>query len=165
LYFIYNIINNKNKDISLNQEDEYINKINIDKLLKNELNDKGKFNKWFNDKFEKYASHIVNNHGYDDWMKSEENFINIPPTNKSNNINEMFEELKNNNSIIIYQNVNDHLLSSSYGSPLIDDDYEINYTSNNYTDLKQAYTETYITVSNKDYLNIKNNIFMSMCKA
>lgn len=114
-----------------------------------ELKDPSNFNSWFNKAFEKHNLDKPNEDGYGDWLKSDEGIMNIAENVSKTNMNEIFETKKKQiQSLTVYKGITDTVASNLGGSLLNDGD---NYTTNNYTDLRQAYTETLIPVTQHDY--------------
>ena len=109
------------------------------------------FNQWFNENFEKYRLEDPNERGYGDWLKSNDNFLNVNENVSMSNMNQVFEQKKKQvQSLTIYNGIQNDMASfrGSNFSLLNDGD---NFSSENYTDLKQAYTETVIPVTLEDY--------------
>jgi len=109
------------------------------------------FNVWFNENFEKCRVENPNEKGYGDWLKSSEGFIDVNENVTKSNMNEIFEQKKKQvQSLTIYTGIQNDMASfkGSTFSMLNDSD---NFTSEHYTDLKQAYTETVIPVTIEDY--------------
>jgi len=114
-----------------------------------DTNGKG-FNKWFNDAFEKSRLEDPNAHGYQDWLKSDDGFMSVDENVTQSNMNEIFERQKKQlQDVIVYKGITDSVSSSSIGGSLFGD--TTNYSSGIYTDLRQAYTETLIPVTEEDY--------------
>ena len=96
--------------------------------------------------------------GYGDWLKSDEGFISVNENVTKGNMNDVFEQKKKQiQSLTLYTGVTD-MVSSSFGGSLLDGGND--FSSDNYTDLKQAYTETLIPVTEEDYNKMQkfNNI-------
>jgi hypothetical protein len=107
------------------------------------------FNKWFNDSFEKHRLENPIDQGYGDWLKSDDGFIDVNENVTKGNMNEIFEQKKKQiQAVSVYKGVTDNSLSSFGGSLLNNED---NFTTDSYTDLRQAYTETLIPVTQEDY--------------
>ena len=109
------------------------------------------FNQWFNENFEKYRLEDPNERGYGDWLKSNDNFLNVNENVSMSNMNQVFEQKKKQvQSLTTYNGIQNDMASfrGSNFSLLNDGD---NFSSENYTDLKQAYTETVIPVTLEDY--------------
>lgn len=118
---------------------------------KKQFKNTGDFNGWFNENFEKFRVDDPNEKGYGDWLKSNEGFINIDENVTKSNMNEIFEQKKKQvQSLTVYTGIQNDMASfrGSTFSMLNDGD---NFTSDYYTDLKQAYTETVIPVTIEDY--------------
>lgn len=117
---------------------------------KPEFKDGGNFNKWFNDAFEKHRLEDPNANGYQDWLKSDEGFMNIGENVTKSNMNEIFEKQKRQlQDIVVYKGITDSVSSSSIGGYSLGDTN--NFSTEQYTDLRQAYTETLIPVTQEDY--------------
>ena len=107
------------------------------------------FNSWFNDTFEKHRLDNPIEQGYGDWLKTDEGIMNINDNVTKGNMNEIFERQKKQvQAITAYTGVTDMVASTFGGSLLNGND---NFTGDNYTDLRQAYTETLIPVTNDDF--------------
>jgi len=173
LYYVFEFRNKEEKricgDVKYQQlgSDEDCNE---HKHLIDTMNKKEEFHSWFNRLFEKHYDKGDNEKGYGDWFKSDENIYN-----NSNKGNENFAKMTNNIDNIkqqqkstamvrkmdIEQSVGHNINSSNLYSKSVD-----NYSSGlgnsgiQYNDLKQAFQETLIPVSEEDYRNIKkyNNI-------
>jgi hypothetical protein len=169
---LQNIYEFQNKTINKKQDrNEYFDDNNItilDNYLTNniELNNVSNFNEWFNTQFEKY--NINNYHGYDNWLKSDEGILNVSQENIfTETFNAQFEKYKKQvQDVVNYKGIENNYINSNIAtSDLIENNN--NYSSNSiltntfsYTDIKQAYTETIIPITNDDYINMKkyNNI-------
>jgi hypothetical protein len=156
---LFNIYEFQNKS----EKKKYVDEDFYDETNKNVLNDMfsrneglkdGKnFNKWFNDSFEKHRLEDPNQLGYGDWLKSNDGFLNITESNiTKSNMNEVFEKQKKQiQDITVYRGVEDTFFNSFGASSLHETE---NFTGDNYTDLRQAYTETLIPITNDDYEKI-----------
>jgi len=159
---LHSVYEFQNKSTNKNERDlkkdyfEDSNKTVLDTMFetKKELKDPKNFNSWFNEKFEKHKLEDDDtNIGYGDWLQSNDGIININENVTKSNMNEIFERQKKHiQSITIYQGISDSTASTLGGSLLMSDG---NFTSSGgsleYTDLKQAYTETVIPVTMEDY--------------
>ena len=161
---LYNIYEFQNKSTKKKMDKEdYFNESN--KTILDNMFDKNKdfkdsknFNSWFNEAFEKGRLENPTEQGYGDWLKSDEGFISVNENVTKGNMNDVFEQKKKQiQSLTLYTGVTD-MVSSSFGGSLLDGGND--FSSDNYTDLKQAYTETLIPVTQEDYNKIQkfNNI-------
>jgi hypothetical protein len=146
---------NKSMKKKQNTSDNSMSEDNIRILnnLKNQpqFKDEGNFNEWFNENFEKYRLEDPNERGYGDWLKSNDNFLDVNENVSMSNMNQIFEQKKKQvQAMTIYSGIQNDMASfrGSTFSLLNDGD---NFSSGNYTDLKQAYTETVIPVTLEDY--------------
>jgi hypothetical protein len=152
LYSIYEFQNKSTNKIYKDQDffDES-NRNVLDVMFKKnkEFKDPKNFNSWFNDSFEKHRMENPIEQGYGDWLKSDEGIMNISENVTKGNMNEIFEQKKKQiQALSVYKGVTDTFSSSLGGSLLLD---EGNFSSDTYTDLRQAYTETLIPVTLEDY--------------
>lgn len=108
----------------------------------NKLKNPKNFNRWFNDKFEK---HYVKEeqHGYDDWLKSDEGIVETVKISQSQIGSEMERHKQRIQGIVQYQGIQDTFSSSSIIS------------SDGFSDLKQVYEESVIPVTQQDYNKMK----------
>lgn len=121
------------------------------------LEDPKNFNSWFNKAFEKHRLENPNEEGHGDWLKSNEDFIDMNENVTKSNMNEIFEQKKKQiQSITVYKGVTDSY-SSMFGATLLDNSLG---SSSDYTDLKEAYTQTLIPITMDDYNNVQkfNNV-------
>jgi len=131
----------------------------LDKMFEKdkELKTPKNFNKWFNDQFDKHKSEDPHETGYGSWLKSDEDIVYTPNVTKSNMAAEMEKRKKEVQSLTAYSGVNDAYASTFGGSSLMS--YDSNFTSGSlfsnegmgYTDLRQAYVESVIPVTEEDY--------------
>ena len=117
-----------------------------------ELQDPGNFNKWFNQQFEKHRVEDTNSDGYGDWLKSDDGVYDVGNVSKANMAQEFERQKKQIQSITVYNGVQE-TFSSFSGSIL---GQQSNYSGDNgsYTDLRQAYVESVIPVTEEDYKNV-----------
>lgn len=134
--------NDYNNDYNPAYSDEKEKLLNNFFETNNNLKNPTKFNKWFNDKFEK---HYVKEeeHGYGDWLKSNEGVVETAKISQSQLGSEMEKHKHRIQDIIPYQGIQDSFSSSSivYGD--------------RFSDLKQAYEESVIPVTQQDYNKMK----------
>jgi hypothetical protein len=154
LHGIYEFQNKSTKK-TVPANDAFINKEN-GKVLNNmlqgnkELQDPGNFNKWFNQQFEKHRIDDPNGDGYGDWLKSNEGIYDVGIVSKANMAQEFEQQKKQIQSLTVYNGVQESFSSFS-GSML---GQQSNYSGDMYTDVRQAYVESVIPVTEEDYHNI-----------
>lgn len=118
------------------------------------------FNAWFNEQFEKNRLDDPIEHGYGKWLQSEEDIAFMPTTlkNKDAMASEMEKRKKEVQALTPYKGVQSLFGASSAGSSLIE--YNGNFSSGSlfssdggigYTDLRQAYVESVVPVTEEDY--------------
>ena len=160
---IYEFQNKTNKRAQNTQNtSEYFDSNNgnvLDRLFDNkkDLKDPKNFNQWFNDQFEKHKSEDPNQTGYGSWLKSDDDIVYTPNVTKSNMASEMEKRKKEVQTLTTYNGVSDPYASTFGGSSLMA--YDSNFTSGSlfssdgmgYTDLRQAYVESVIPVTDEDY--------------
>lgn len=140
------------------------NNIVIDTIIKPKTPDFSKnpekFNKWFNEQFKKNQIDDPLENGYGDWLKSDEDIVFIPHVTKSNMAAEMEKRKKHVQTLTAYTGVGEQFAPVFAGSTIIE--YNDNFTSGGifsnegmgYTDLRQAYVESVIPVTEEDYRKI-----------
>lgn len=138
----------------------------LDKVfdMKKDLKDANNFNKWFNEQFEKHRLEDPVENGYGDWLKSDEDIVFTPQNiNKDSMAREMEKRKKEIQSLTTYKGVGDTFLSSSAGGTSLME-YNSNFSSGSlfntcggmgYTDLRQAYVESVIPVTEDDYNKVQ----------
>lgn len=118
-----------------------------------------KFNNWFNEQFEKNKlEDAACDSGYGDWLKSNEDIIDVGNVSQANIGIEIEKRKKAVQSLTTYTGVNELQSYSSTASSLMDYNTN-NFTSGSlfsnegmgYTDLRQAYVESVIPVTQEDY--------------
>jgi curved DNA-binding protein CbpA len=159
IYEFQNKTNNKKID-----ENEYFTQSQSDILdtifdKKSNINkDPANFNKWFNDQFDKHKlEDSAQETGYGNWLKSDEDIVFTPNVSKANMSKEINKHKKAVQSLTEYKGVAELTASSRAGTSLMS--YDSNFTSGSlfssdgmhYTDLKQAYVESVIPVTEDDY--------------
>jgi hypothetical protein len=167
---IYEFQNKTNKKTT--DTNEYFDTQNsqiLDKMfeMKKDLKDTNNFNKWFNEQFEKHRLDDPVEHGYGNWLKSDEDIIFTPQNiNKDSMGREIEKRKKEIQSLTPYKGVGDAFVSSSVGGSALME-YNSNFTSGSlfngssgYTDLRQAYAESVIPVTEDDYNKVQK--FKSM---
>ena len=163
LYSIYEFQNKKK--IKVEDKNEYYDANNTELL--NKMFDKDKdlkkpknFNKWFNDQFEKHKLEDPIETGYGDWLKSDDDIVNMGNVSQANMGSAIEKRKKEVKSLTTYNGVNDPLATAFGGSTLMDTNN--NFTSGSlfssdgmgYTDLRQAYVESVIPITDDDYNKI-----------
>jgi hypothetical protein len=151
LYGIYEF-QNKSTNKTFKDEDYFdeSNKNVLDNMFEKnkDFKDPKNFNSWFNQAFEKHGNKNEEQ-GYGDWLKSDEGFINVSENVTKGNMNEIMEQKKKQiQALSVYTGVTD-VFASTFGGSLLDGGE--NFTTDEYTDLRQAYTETLIPVTQEDY--------------
>jgi hypothetical protein len=126
-----------------------------------DLKKSGNFNKWFNEQFEKHKLEDTTENGYGDWLKSNEDIVDVGNVSQANMAAEMEKRKKQVQTLTTYNGVNDPYASTFGGSALLDSTN--NFTSGTmfsgdgmgYTDLRQAYVESVIPVTQEDYNKVQ----------
>lgn len=165
---IYEFQNKTNKK-STDNTGQYFDSQNengrvLDKMfdMKKDLKDSNNFNTWFNAQFEKHRLEDPVEHGYGDWLKSDEDIVFTPQNiNKDTMGREIEKRKKEIQSLTPYKGVGDAFVSSSAGGSALME-YNSNFTSGSlfsggggYTDLRQAYAESVIPVTEDDYTKVQ----------
>ena len=160
---IYEFQNKTNKKIT--DTNEYYDSQNsqvLDKMfdMKKDLKNPDKFNDWFNKQFEKHKLEDTNENGYGNWLKSDEDIIFTPQNiNKDSMGREMEKRKKEIQALTPYKGFSDSFNSTSVGGSSLME-YNSNFTSGTlfagdsgmgYTDLRQAYAESVIPVTEDDF--------------
>jgi curved DNA-binding protein CbpA len=125
-----------------------------------ELKETKNFNQWFNSQFEKHRLEDPIESGYGNWLKSDEDIIFTPNITKDKMAKEIEKRKKEVKTLTSYTGVDNSHASTFGGSSLMA--YDTNFSSGTlftsdgmgYTDLRQAYVESVIPVTEEDYLNI-----------
>jgi hypothetical protein len=165
LYGIYEFQNkstNKKNDTDEYYDDD--NRAVLDKLFQKEKTFKNpeNFNKWFNEHFEKNKlDDDANETGYGEWLKSDEGIADVGNVSQANMASEMEKRKKQVKELTVYNGIHDHFSSTFGGSTLMDTNN--NFTSGSmfsgdgmgYTDLRQAYVESVIPVTQDDFNKVQ----------
>ena len=167
IYEFQNKTNSKKNANSLS--DEYTDSQNyqvLDKMfeMKKDLKDTNNFNKWFNDQFEKHRLEDPVEHGYGNWLKSDEDIVFTPQNvNKDTMAKHMEKRKKEIQALTPYKGVGDAFLPSTAGGSALME-YNSNFTSGSlfsggggmgFTDLRQAYAESVIPVTEDDFNKVQ----------
>lgn len=116
------------------------------------------FNKWFNEQFEKHRLDEKSAEtGYGDWLKSDEDIVFTTAKTKDAMNSEIEKRKRELQSLTQYSGYNSTTSNAFSGSSLME--YGSNFTSGSlfsndgmgYTDLRQAYAESVIPVTEQDY--------------
>jgi len=153
LYSIYEFQNKSSrKNVMLEDHNPDENNRLLDNMFQKntKLKDTKQFNSWFNEQFEKRKVGDANENGYGDWLKSDEGIYDVGHVTKANMAQEFEKQKKQIQSLTVYGGVND-MYASTFGGTLLGQ--QDNYTSDNFTDLRQAYVESVIPVTQDDYNN------------
>jgi hypothetical protein len=158
---IYEFQNKTNSKKVVNTDEYYDtdNSMLLDHLFdkKSDLKDSKNFNSWFNEQFEKQKLEDPAETGYGKWLKSDDDIMFTPNVTKNNLASEMEKRKKQVQSLITYNGVTDITSHSFGGSSLMA--YDSNFSSGTlfsnegigYTDLRQAYVESVIPVTEDDF--------------
>jgi hypothetical protein len=162
IYEFQNKANSK-KTTDTNEYFETDNGLLLDNLFekKKDLRDSKGFNSWFNEQFEKHKLEETNESGYGNWLKSDDDIVFTPNVSKTNLNSEMEKRKKQVQSLTTYNGVSDMTASSFGGSSLMT--YDSNFSSGSlfsnegmgYTDLRQAYVESVIPITEEDFKKSK----------
>jgi hypothetical protein len=161
---LFSVYEFQNKSFQKKEQKEYFNddKTNNAEILNNlfeknkSFKDPKNFNSWFNDAFEKHRLEDPIQQGYGDWLKSNDDFIDVNENVTKGNMNDIFEQKKKQiQTITKYTGITDSY-SSIFGGSLLDG----SDSGGGYTDLKEAYTQTLIPVTTDDFNNMQkfNNV-------
>jgi curved DNA-binding protein CbpA len=165
LLSIYEFQNKTNSKKSTDTN-EYFNSENVEILdnffdKQKKIKDPKNFNEWFNSQFDKHKLEDPQESGYGNWLKSDEDIVFMPNVSKSNMAAEMEKRKKHVQSLITYNGVSENTSSAFGGSTLMT--YNSNFTAGSlfsnegmsYTDLRQAYAESVIPVTEDDCNKVK----------
>jgi hypothetical protein len=159
IYEFQNKTQNKTTDINIYNDKQ--NYELLDKMFDNKKNlkDPKNFNKWFNDQFEQHKLDDPIENGYGNWLKSDEDIVFTPQNiNKDSMGREIEKRKKEIQTLTPYKGIGDTFVSSSAGGTSLME-YDSNFSSGSlfssgsmgYTDLRQAYVESVIPVTEEDY--------------
>lgn len=165
IYEFQNKINTKKK-VDNNEYFEQQNANVLDKMfdLKKDLKEPTNFNNWFNEQFDKHKLEDPIEHGYGDWLKSDSDIdFNIQNNiSKDNMMREMEKKKHKLQELIPYKGISETILGSSVGGSSLME-YNSNFSSGSlfsgggidYTDLRQAYIESIIPITEEDYNKVQ----------
>jgi hypothetical protein len=163
---IHEFQNKSNKKTTDNNE--YFDAENVqvlDKMfnMKKDLKDPKNFNDWFNQQFEKHKLEDTTENGYGNWLKSDEDIVFTPQNINKDSIGREMEKLKKEiQTLTPYKGFSNSFNSSSVGGSSLME-YNSNFSSSSlfsggkmsYIDLKQAYTESVIPVTEDDFNKVQ----------
>ena len=157
---LYNIYEFQNKSTNKNSDNRDFT-AKEQKTLLNNLFSKNKsfentdhFNKWFNEQFDKYKVEDPLTDGYGEWLKSNDGLYDTANVTKADMAKEFEKQKKQVQALSVYNGVNDSHANIFSGS-LLGNNNKDNYTSaGDYTDLRQAYVESVIPVTEEDFHNM-----------
>ena len=163
LYEIYQFQHKTTTTVDSTDYFDQNNEIILDTMfeMKKELkHDTNQFNQWFNQQFEAHRIDDPIETGYGDWLKSDEDILYTPPqVNKDSMAREMQKRKKELQQLMPYTGIHSSLNTSSIGGSALMEYNTNNFSSSSlfsnagYTDLKQAYVESVIPVTEEDYHN------------
>ena len=151
----YNL-NYKDNDMYFDAEKKEILNNYLEKL---EMNKTEKFNKWFNNYFEKNKiKSEQNEHGYGDWFKSEEDIDEVKYISKTQMSEEIERKKQKMRALVVNNGINE--ISSGFIGSELNNDIPQCYSSDlfsnlKFEDLRKAHTETVVPVTMEDYNNVK----------
>lgn len=163
LYEIYEF-QNKSSVKKNTVNNEYYDNNNVDILdnlftKQKNLKESNNFNKWFNEQFDKHKLEDPNETGYGNWLKSDDDIVFTPQNiNKDSMAREIEKRKKEVQTLTPYKGIGDSFSSSSVGGTSLMV-YDSNFSSGSlfsnegigYTDLRQAYAESVIPVTEDDF--------------
>jgi len=165
IYEYQNKFTNKSKYMQsykdLNDTNDDIDRTVLDNLFNNNkpLRNSKNFNNWFNEKFEKYNNNNECDNGYGEWLKSDDGVIDTSHVSKSNIGHEFEKQKRLIRSLVEYKGY-DGYVQNTIGTAIVTKQNN-NFNSGNlfndnlsYTDLRQAYEESVIPVTEDDYNNV-----------
>lgn len=138
-------IKRRYSSVDIDDQQEYREVWNI-------LSKHNNFNEVFNELFDELILTDKKNDGYGDWFKEQEEYIHAANIEEMNTI--IAEKKKNLSSVVLFKEMND--IGGNLGSSLLEkeDTYQTGlFSTLPYEDLKQAYTETVVPVTEEDYYN------------
>jgi hypothetical protein len=159
IYEFHNKSNTKKAAVEDFQNEEQTNTLNKLFDVKKDLKSPDKFNEWFNSQFEKHQLEDKTENGHGDWLKSDEDIVFTPKNiSKDSMGREMDKRKKIIQAMTPYTGFKDSFYTcSAGGSSLMN--YDSNFSSGsvfsgcgtNFADLRQAYAESVIPVTEDDF--------------
>lgn len=163
LYAVFEFQNkssNKKLDTKEYTNSEYSRVLDTMFEKQKDLKDPANFNKWFNEKFEQHRIEDPIEAGYGDWLKSDEGIVSMDGVTKSNMASELDKHKKRVQALTPYTGVTDTFANVFAGTSLMgnNDNFSSGSLFNNngigYTDLRQAYNESVIPITEDEYDNM-----------
>ncbi len=117
----------------------------------------GSFNQWFNEAFDKHRVDDPTDKGYEDWLRSDQDVFTGPSGgSKEEMARNMERHKKQVQSMVVYSGVQEWCSAPGTSASALmpaSDAFRSPFGSNEtaYTDLKQAYTESVIPVTEEDF--------------
>ncbi len=135
------------------------NKAVLDKYLASMPKEGGAMNEWFNKAFEQQKIEKPSDKGYGDWLKSDEGIVFHQPATTRGDINSAMDKYRQKQEVVAYTGDVQSFNTSTFGGMSLMDYKQTNFSSDavftggglGYTDLKQAYTQSVMTVSEEDF--------------
>jgi hypothetical protein len=124
---------------------------------KKELKKTENFNQWFNEQFETQKIEEAADAGYGEWLQSEEGITYMPNISMSQMNSEIAKKKREVQSLVTYQGVKDVYSPACGGTALLvkgdnfSSDTLFSSDGFGYSDLRQAYMETVVPVTEEDY--------------
>ena len=157
-----NIVPNKEIIYDSNNDDNYDDNTNkhVSKIINN-IN-KEDFNNKFNNLFDKNMVSNINTEK-NKWFSEDNNIFNTKDQVNSNNMGQVFDQMKNQqNGLVKYNGVQSLYINSNSGTQLYDDDNDDNYITNDpfsklkFDDLRKVHkNETIFSVRENDIQKVK----------
>jgi len=162
LHGIYTFRQNTKQNLDIEYSDvlsDYETQRDVNKEKEQKNKD---FNNWFNKTFEQLNENKTD--GYDEWLRSEDNELSQSINNsktKEEKEKLMMQKKKENRELTIYKDIEETCVNLSVNSSSLSkhapNDYGSTdlFSKNGYQDLKNAYENTLIPVTDEDYTQKK----------
>ncbi len=129
----------------------------LDRKMREFQPDSNQFQDWFNREFEQARQDDANDRGYQDWLRSDEGMaFDVPSVQRVEDMGAALERRKRDlQAMVEYTGVQDSVAASAGGSALMVSGDNFGDTSlfgseGGFTDLRRAYTETVIPITDED---------------
>jgi hypothetical protein len=142
-------------------DEEHIKMLDTLFQTKKELKKTENFNQWFNEQFETQKIEEPTDAGYGDWLQSEEGITYMPNISMSQMNAEIAKKKREVQSLVTYKGVTDVYSPACGGTALLvkgdnfSSDTLFSSDGVGYSDLRQAYMETVVPVTDEDYHNMQ----------